>query len=516
MLRSSKQVNAEAYRKIQQAINNHIQLRYKSVKTTEKFSIMEHLKTLRSYLTNNNSPTLTNLDKKTEEAEETIERVGQLNAEPASTEIGGLPNNGASKPSRFPNFLSFRSQSEKGLDHSTAAPRTKFIKTANATRQARKSSMEKASSSPSTFDRNLKADPSKLFTVLDTEYDKLIKHFEFVISQESQASPTTPTPAAASAPNNILEASEVSPHLYLNLSKHGKELLRRCVSHYNNLQDAAAQYDFDTEQMPANGYRSLNQVFENCCRRLISVTRELNDKKKSIFFVFKFNLPASLSTILKDYQIWLRIMEKIEFLLKIALDMQDLNVEKPKNLPTPANGLLELDLFVHSKQMADSTIERDLFQSSVVDLECFFGRACGFQFCDSLAMPMTGVSIALVSYNDGYHATAKKDPQQSSPVSVSASSSTGSNTLQQAQTTSTTPGSELTTPTNSATSFAAAISLGQAAKSLFSSTKYIMDPDLRAKKVGEHSLKQSPWCLLELIPSPALVHRLHRFSRTQT
>ena len=177
MLRSSsKNIHAEAYRKLTRAINNQIQIRHKSAKTAQFSTIMEHLKTLRSYLTNNNnsnSNAPTTLSDKKEE--ETMEQVGQLGAVPANSETGGLPNNGA-KPSRFPNFLSFRSQSDKHLDHSTAAPRTKFIKTANATRQARKS-MDKVNSSPSTFDRNLKADPSKLFTVIDSEYDKLIKHF---------------------------------------------------------------------------------------------------------------------------------------------------------------------------------------------------------------------------------------------------------------------------------------------------------------------------------------------------
>ena len=59
-------------------------------------------------------------------------------------------------------------------------------------------------------------------------------------------------------------------------------------------------------------------------------------------------------------------------------------------------------MFLHANEIKGTQIERDLFDLATVHQEAFYGRACGFQFCDSLQLPLTGCTIALTSYNDGY------------------------------------------------------------------------------------------------------------------
>ena len=99
--------------------------------------------------------------------------------------------------------------------------------------------------------------------------------------------------------------------------------------------------------------------------------------------------------------------------------------------------------------------------------ESFFGRSCGFQFCESLQIPLTGCAVALASYNDGYEAYSNKEN------SFTANNGSNTNTPVTKATSPNSNGSSPTSFNNQATLF----------KSLFSGTKYIIDPELRAKKI---------------------------------
>jgi len=89
-----------------------------------------------------------------------------------------------------------------------------------------------------------------------------------------------------------------------------------------------------------------------------------------------------------------------------------------------------------------------------------------------LQIPLTGCAVALASYNDGYEAYSNKENWISTTTT---SPKIGSPTLAN----KTSPDS--TSPTTTANYFT-----GQATlfKSLFSGTKYILDPELRAKKIS--------------------------------
>ena len=236
------------------------------------------------------------------------------------------------------------------------------------------------------------------------------------------------------------------------------------------------------------------------------VVHELNEKKNTFLFQIKLmNTPLASNANLKDFQTWLRVMEKIELLFIIACDLQTatLNQNKTKMSASTSSASTsssmsepneEPTLFVYSESLIDSMIETNLFGLASVQ-EAFFGRACGFQFCDSLQMPLTGCAVALASYNDGYEAFSNKEittltattttPQS---LSLNLSSSASSSCLNGS---SPSAAASPISPSSSSANFSSFQStIGQAAKSLFSSTKYIMDPELRAKKIS-HVMKNA-------------------------
>ena len=148
-------------------------------------------------------------------------------------------------------------------------------------------------------------------------------------------------------------------------------------------------------------------------------------------------------------------------------------------------------LFYHSDLLTDTSIETNLLSLASVHQEAFFGRTCGFQFCDSLKIPLTLCAVLLASYNDGYEAFANKE--NSTPNSNMTSPSTPMSTLSSSpspngnsNSLSPSPSNpSFNTATNNGTQFTSIQSMfGQAAKTLFSSTKYTMDPELRAKKIS--------------------------------
>ena len=116
---------------------------------------------------------------------------------------------------------------------------------------------------------------------------------------------------------------------------------------------------------------------------------------------------------------------------------------------------------------ADSSIETSLLCLGSVYQDSLFGRTCGFQFCESLRTPLTGCAVALASYNDGYELYSQSNSAAHSTVAAANVSSPGDSTdSPPAPTTGT-------------------FIQGQATlfKSLVSGTKYMIDPELRAKKV---------------------------------
>ena len=158
-------------------------------------------------------------------------------------------------------------------------------------------------------------------------------------------------------------------------------------------------------------------------------------------------------------------MEKIEIVLQTALELQKSQLRKKPDSVFNFHAGPSLFYDLTASDEDSSLVETNLLFLGSVYQEAFFGRTCGFQFCDSLQTPLTGAAVALASYNDGYEAYSNKE-NQSGGQAVYPLVTAEDGGVQQAS--------------SSAGSF-----IGQATlfKSLVSGTKYILDPELRAKKV---------------------------------
>ncbi len=118
-----------------------------------------------------------------------------------------------------------------------------------------------------------------------------------------------------------LDTSDTSAHTYFKLTTYAKKVLTTCQSHYDKIEPNLSYFDLSPD-LPSSGYRTLLAAFEACCRRLLLVVNQLNDTKSSFLFQFKLNttLPGTLN--IKDFQTWIRLLEKIEIILQIAVDIQ--------------------------------------------------------------------------------------------------------------------------------------------------------------------------------------------------
>jgi hormone-sensitive lipase len=190
-----------------------------------------------------------------------------------------------------------------------------------------------------------------------------------------------------------------------------------------------------------------------------------------------------MNSNLKELQTWTRLMEKMDIILRVNLAMQAATLKEFKNKIDPNNLQTELEgptLFVHANDLKDTQIELDLFDLATTHQEAFYGRACGFQYCESLQLPLTGCAIALTSYNDGYNAfSINKENLVEHVATTQTSVSINAETTSQ----------NTSNNSNNLSSFLTN-TIGQAAFSMFSSTKYIIDPELRSKKMS-HIVKNA-------------------------
>lgn len=314
-----------------------------------------------------------------------------------------------------------------------------------------------------------------LFLGLESILDELIKHFQQTCDE------TIP-----SGNSNFMETSDISAQTYLNLTQHAKECFTKCLKLYKKIESNAHKYDFDT-QIKSNGYWSILRVFESCASRLLFVLSDLNEKKNTFFFQLKLS-SSFLSPNLKDYQAWVLLMEKLEVLLQTAFDMQSLTLKEFENkLDKVENGnnVIRIkgfhegpSLFVHLNQVKETSIETNLFKLASEHQEAFFGRACGFQFCESLQRPLTGCAIALASYNDGFEAYSTEENTNIQSTVANLTETSAITSTKQTRLTSVNSSPTLTNYSSLSTT------LGKAAVSVFSGTKYMMDPESRAKKMS--------------------------------
>ncbi len=368
-----------------------------------------------------------------------------------------------------------------------------------------------------------------LFEWLENELNDLILHFK----QESNYSSINENE------KNFLDTTEETSQTYFKLASYARESLRKCLILYKQVEKNAHHYDYD-ENIKSNGYRSMLKGFDSCCRRMLKVVQNLNERKSGFLFQFKLsnsNLPAlSMNSTMKEFQTWVKLMERIESFLEIAVEMQNQTLSDVNNINefSYASNLIETNhnadaqslnvpkfhdgpsLYLHSNRLVSTPIEINLIKLGALNLDVYFGRACGFQFCDSLVTPLTGIAVifvyfilkkekylfifekvALASYNDGYEAFSNKENIVNNFANILNRNSIDSSNitdkdLSRFSITDNT-NSSASSPTSNKTMFTLPLqnnslsnTLGQAAKSLFSSTKYLMDPELRGKKVFIH------------------------------
>jgi hypothetical protein len=135
-----------------------------------------------------------------------------------------------------------------------------------------------------------------------------------------------------------------------------------------------------------------------------------------------------------------------------------------------------LPLFLHQNDFVGTAFEEKLISLATVDQYAFFGRTCGFQYLDSFKISITGLLCIFASFNDGY------ESYHSSDISLSASERSYIFSSNKSF-------SNLDQPRDSISSSSSLKStksiLGQTSKTMICGTKYLLNPELRAKKIAK-------------------------------
>ena len=148
---------------------------------------------------------------------------------------------------------------------------------------------------------------------------------------------------------------------------------------------------------------------------------------------------------------------------------------RQSKLKTDSNSKKSLSLYIHKNDFVDNILEENLISLSTTDQDTFFGRTCGFQYSDSLKKSMTAVSILFASYNDVYKTFRLID---SSSLSFNNTSFSSKNPVFQVD------DHRYSFSSNSPHSTNTKIILGKASKASICASKYIINPELRAKKIS--------------------------------
>jgi hypothetical protein len=137
---------------------------------------------------------------------------------------------------------------------------------------------------------------------LHSDLNELINHFEVGFSPNLDDNVLV----HAAATIKFMETNEVSSVAYFQLASHAKLILSKCDLLCKQIEPNAHLYDF-SEQVKANGYRSILSVYDSACRHLLLLVSDLNEKKNT--FLFQLKLMSSkplpkMNTNLKDFQAW--------------------------------------------------------------------------------------------------------------------------------------------------------------------------------------------------------------------
>jgi hypothetical protein len=377
---------------------------------------MQHFKSLKNYLSN--TPILSsNSNDKTSSSSSAISATKSdqnLNDNESKKIIQNLNENTTSKLERgdsnsnktFNNLIRF-SRSFTLKQKKTSSYRSKFIRTKKVELEENIENLDEYqlnfTKKQLLNNNDLKNDV--LFEWLDNELNDLILHFK----QESRYSPVSYNE------KHFLDTTEETSQTYFKLASFARESLRKCLVLYKQIETNAHHYDYD-ENIKSNGYRSMLRGFDSCCRRLLKVVQNLNERKSGFLFQFKLsnsNLPAlSMNSTIKEFQTWVKLMERIHSFFEIAVEMQNQTLSDVNNLNEFTSASIEPNtnidaqsfiipkfhdgpsLYLHSNRLVSTPIEINLIKLGALNLDVYFGRACGFQFCDSLVTPLTGIAVS--------------------------------------------------------------------------------------------------------------------------
>jgi hormone-sensitive lipase len=123
---------------------------------------------------------------------------------------------------------------------------------------------------------------------------------------------------------------------------------------------------------------------------VLSLKNEKN-KLKSVLTARK------MSRSFRKLETWTNLAEKLEIILQVALDMKKVSAMQSNR-----------SLFLSAEEFVDTEMERKMFDLASIHQDAFYGRTCGFQFCESLRLPLTFCAVAFSSCHDAYAKYVKK------------------------------------------------------------------------------------------------------------
>jgi hormone-sensitive lipase len=179
-----------------------------------------------------------------------------------------------------------------------------------------------------------------------------------------------------------------------------KEFLQKSVPVIKEIETFAHTYDFDDET-PGNGYRSFIFIYESAVDYSMKVCHYINDNRRSLLFrkslYQKYVINQLKSAVISKISIsifnffFCRELEVCAQLIEsILLICEDL-IKMHKN---SENGNLYSHEYSH-----DNLITR---AAKVVNQTCFYGRAIGFQFVESLRSILKFLAVSLACFSEAY------------------------------------------------------------------------------------------------------------------
>ncbi len=231
-----------------------------------------------------------------------------------------------------------------------------------------------------------KLSPKFIFTTLDSTLVNLIEHFGELSADHPSSTNSKPLFFNQEA-SSFKKHKKLTYSDYFTLLRHLKLVIDRSVEFYSQIESNAESYDFSSE-FQVNGYRSLLKVFVSCSRRVLTLVLTLkkeNYKLKSVLTARK------MSRSFRKLETWTNLAEKLDIVLQIAVEMQRSTSTSDQK-----------SLFLNAEALVDSEMERKMFDLATVHQDAFHGRTCGFQFCESLRLPLTCCAVAFSSCHEAY------------------------------------------------------------------------------------------------------------------